>query len=144
MNHNSGGKRLSDACRRGTSYRILEKYIHSCRFHTESEEDEKNENTEKRAKAKRSRERFPNLAGFCRYLKISSEELEKIWEEYPVEIERLYAILEDEALNSDLPPAILSAYLKRRLGYEKETDDKESESGPIQILFEHNIFRDGE
>ena len=55
----------------------------------------------------------------------------------------LYAILEDEALNSGLPPAVLSAYLKKRLGYDKELSDTLSDEH-MTIRFEHNIFDDGE
>ena len=57
-------------------------------------------------------------------------------------MEQIYLTLEDEALNSGLPPALLSAYLKKRLGYEKEL--QAVEEMPLQIQFEHDIFEDGE
>ena len=63
---------------------------------------------------------------------------------YPEEIDRLYAILEDEALNSGLPPAVLSAYLKKRLGYDKDTPKNDGAEGQMTIRFEHDIFSDGE
>ena len=69
--------------------------------------------------------------------------LEALSNEFPEEINLLYAILEDEALNSGLPPAVLSAYLKKRLGYDK--DNGADELGEtMTIRFEHNILDDGE
>ena len=87
--------------------------------------------------------RFPNIAGFCRFNRTSVEELEELSGKYPMEIAQIYAIFEDEALNSGLPPAVLSAYLKKRLGYEKESRAKDA-SGQMSIRFEHDIFNDGE
>jgi hypothetical protein len=37
----------------------------------------------------------------------------------------------------------LSAYLKKRLGYEKN-DSKVSSDGQMRIVFEHDIIEDGE
>ena len=86
---------------------------------------------------------FPNLAGFCRFIGIAAEPLFALLSEFPNEKERLMTILEDEALNSGLPPAVLSAYLKKRLGYDKELSDVSPEDA-LTIRFEHNIFDDGE
>ncbi|MBQ9085597.1 MAG: hypothetical protein IJY47_00250 [Clostridia bacterium] len=139
MKNKCGGKRLSEACRRGTSQRILEQYIRSCH---------PSEDTEGAAPSRRNAsvrgERFPNLAGFCRFAQITPEELERLAREYPEEVERLYATLEDEALNSSLPAAILSVYLKKRLGYEYEKLSDEPEPGTLQICFEHDVLHDGE
>ena len=130
-----GKERLRAACLRGSARRLLEDYIQSCRETSEALP------TEPRRAAKGAH-RLPNLAGFCRYLAIGTEEFRRIADEFPDEIAPLLAILEDEALNSSLPPALLSAYLKRRLGYDRV--DEEHPTEPMQICFEHDILRDGE
>lgn len=130
-----GKERLRAACLHGSARRLLEAYIQSC--HESS--DELSSDTRRTAKVTR---RLPNLAGFCRYLAIGTEDFRRIADEFPDEIAPLFAILEDEALNSSLPPAVLSAYLKRRLGYDRE--DEELPNEPLQICFEHDILRDGE
>ncbi|MBE6593386.1 MAG: hypothetical protein E7642_05270 [Ruminococcaceae bacterium] len=86
---------------------------------------------------------FPNLAGFCRYLGIATEELEEIARKNPYTYERILTVLEDEALNSDLSATLLSAYLKKRLGYEAPPRHSAA-SSQLQICFEHDILEDGE
>ena len=57
------------------------------------------------------------------------------------------AILEDETLNAALSPTLLSAYLKRRLGYADKaakTEQNETECGLMRLVFEHDIEEDGE
>ena len=57
------------------------------------------------------------------------------------------AALEDEALNASNSPTLLSAYLKKRLGYlEKQSkgEQNESECGLMRLVFEHDIEEDGE
>ena len=51
-------------------------------------------------------------------------------------------MLEDEALNSSLSPTLISAYLKKRLGYASDSSAESSEN-QLQIKFEHDIFEDG-
>ena len=138
MNQKSGVSALEDACRRKTLNRVLEKYVKHCR-----EDNDDDEEASSKPSRKRSSGRFPNIAGFCRFNRTSVEELEELSSKYPIEIAQIYAIFEDEALNSGLPPAVLSAYLKKRLGYEKETPKKDA-SGQMSIRFEHDIFNDGE
>ena len=50
------------------------------------------------------------------------------------------AILEDEALNSALSPTLVSAYLKKRLGYD---GTEKRASSQLEISFEHDVFEDG-
>ena len=138
MNQRSGVASLRDACRRNNLNRILEKYIESC-HRRETSDDE----ASSKKRSKKSGGRFPNIAGFCRYYRVSIRDLDTLSGEFPEEINMLYAILEDEALNSGLPPAVLSAYLKKRLGYDKELSDTLSDEH-MTIRFEHNIFDDGE
>ena len=138
MKQKSGGERLLSACQRSRAVRLLEKYIQSCQQIPDADGGE----APSGRRSARPRHRVPNLAGFCRYLGIGWEEFSRVTEEFPEETQRLYAVLEDEALNSALPPAVLSAYLKRRLGYERE--EEELPSDPLQICFEHDILSDGE
>lgn len=140
MNLKSGVLALTESCRRNTLNRILEKYIKSCKtYGIDPDEDQPKKVTSKKAIG-----RFPNVAGFCGYYRISVDDLERLSKEFPEEIAYLYTILEDEALNSGLPPAVLSAYLKKRLGYEKEERKAPASSEQMSIRFEHDIFNDGE
>lgn len=141
MNQKGGVASLRDACRRNILNRTLEKYIESCQ--PSEEGDDASESTSRKKRSRKGGGRFPNIAGFCRYYRISIRDLDTLSREFPEEINMLYAILEDEALNSGLPPAVLSAYLKKRLGYDKELSDAISDEH-MTIRFEHNIFDDGE
>lgn len=136
MNPSPGKEALRQICLRGTLQRTLEHYISSCRPPAEEA------GAEEKKRQKKSAGRFPNLAGFCRYRRISLEELAALTEEFPAEMAILYASLEDEALNSGLPPPILSAYLKKRLGYEREFEAANG-GGEVLIRFEHDIYADG-
>ena len=82
------------------------------------------------------------MAGFCRYLGISTDELERLSRDFPVQYGRLISVFEDEALNSGLSPTLLSAYLKKRIGY--EVAKKSACDEQIRISFEHDILEDGE
>ena len=123
---------LDDACERGLLEAILEEYIASCRLPPQ---------TDKKGKVGVRGDRFPNLAGFCRYLGCSTEEWFSMEAKHPTECGRMRAILEDEALNATMSPTVIVAYLKKRLGYDKEAGDAE---GGVTVQFEHDIFRDGE
>ncbi len=129
---------LTDACRRKALDRTLEKYIKSCRADGSEELPCRDG-----SKSKKGSGRFPNVAGFCRYYRISLYDLCELAREYPEEIGKLYTTLEDEALNSGLPPAVISAYLKKRLDYEADGSKGESDE-PLTIRFEHDIFEDGQ
>ena len=90
--------------------------------------------------------RFPNIAGFCRFFGFSEDALEKIKDEFPESYSALCFIFEDEALNSDISASVLSAYLKKRLGYgeEKEKVNSSLEFNQLKLVFEHDIVADGE
>ena len=94
--------------------------------------------------SKKASTALPNLAGFCRYVGVGMTELEKLLSEFPRERELFLASLEDEALNSAASPTVVSAYLKRRLGYEKEPCSVRDLPNQLKIQFEHDIFKDGE
>lgn len=91
--------------------------------------------------------RFPNLAGFCRYLGVGVEQFCLSMKERQEEYDALCAMLEDEALNSGLSATLISAYLKRHLGYgdKSEAAAKSSmELDQLKLVFEHDIYEDGE
>ncbi len=141
MNKKSGRDLLTDAFRRNIYDRLLTKYIDSCRPSSEEEDTRSSRVT------KKNEGRFPNLAGFCRFLRMGTEDLIELSEEFPAQVAYIYAVLEDEALNSSVSPTLLTAYLKRRLGYDRNGERGErspcSEALPM-IQFEHDIYGDGE
>ena len=59
----------------------------------------------------------------------------------PDEYDRLVAIFEDEALNADISPNLLSTYMKKRLLY---VCDEEPQGTEVKYCFEHDIYADGE
>jgi hypothetical protein len=116
----------------------LDDYIKSC---VDASRDVDGEDS-KKSKAK-IRRNFPNLAGFCRYLKISVEDFEKLKDSSPSLFQRILTVLEDEALNADISPNLISAYLKKRLKYDSHSSNEDETSTQLQIMFEHDIFEDG-
>lgn len=98
--------------------------------------------------AKKSDARFPNIAGFCRYCGVGRSQIEALRRKYPLEYDAICAIFEDEALNSGLSVSLLSSYMKHRLGYggDERDEDKSKDDGDAtpRIVFEHDIFADGE
>lgn len=91
--------------------------------------------------------RFPNLAGFCRFLGVGVEQFCLAMKERQEEYDALCAMLEDEALNSGLSPTLIAAYLKRHLGYGERKEAANSsalELDQIKLVFEHDIYEDGE
>lgn len=89
-------------------------------------------------------EKFPNLAGFCRYLGCGITELDGIRLAAPTLYDHICAILEDEALNAEISPTILTAYLKKRFGYaEKSEVSSSADCGSFRLIFEHDIMEDG-
>ena len=127
---------LEAACVNGEVYRLLEEYIRSCTEDTEiSGEDAKKS-------AKKGKRRFPNVAGFCRYCRVGEGEYDALAEKYPLEFERIKAVFEDEALNSEVSPTILTAYMKKWIGYEKSPKTQVCD-GQLKIIFDHDIMEDG-
>ena len=87
---------------------------------------------------------LPNPAGFCRFLGKGMDFWERLRDEDPKIYSLLCAAFEDEALNSDLSPTLLSSYLKKRLGYgEQKADESLADCGQMTLLFEHDILEDG-
>ena len=148
MNSDLSENLIKELCEKGKIADMLEQYIISC-YYTEAPAQDSiassdgNSNTKKEKKQKTQKCSFPNLAGFCRYLNIGTDELEEIENTYPAQYGRILTVLEDEALNSGISPTLISAYLKKRLKYESPSK-RNSHEGQLQISFEHNIFEDGE
>ena len=93
----------------------------------------------------KGRTRFPNLAGFCRGLGVGVDVFRREMEAYPEVMDALLAVLEDEALNWEWSATIVSAYLKKRLGYGERGEETRSvcESAETRLVFEHDVFEDG-
>ena len=89
--------------------------------------------------------RFPNLAGFCRDIGMGLDAFGRAMDAYPETYGLLCAIFEDEALNSPLSGTVVSAYLKRRLGYGDKGAEERTlcETPELSISFDHDIFEDG-
>ena len=139
MNSDQNGHVISDLCENGQIYGELKEYLIYC-----NEQSSDTENLSKSSKKQSSHFRsFPNLAGFCRYLGASILEFEEASRDYPDESARILTVLEDEALNSDRSTNLISAYLKKRIGYDAPTKAACGDT-QLQISFEHDIFEDGE
>ncbi len=110
----------------------LEDYLESCRPPPPSD-------------GKKTTARLPNLAGFCRFLECGILEFDLLRGRSPALYGRISAILEDELLNFSPSPALLSTYLKKRLGYaDAETNEHtEDACGQVRLIFEHDIVEDG-
>jgi len=143
---------VEEACSLGILERLAEEYILSCcTSKTEEKEETKEEigrkKQNKKDGANGERSKFPNVAGFCRYFGIGRRRYEQLSKRYPDEFEKITAVFEDEALNSQISPSLISSYLKRRLGYTEDTDTEERSSvdtGAIRLIFDHDILKDGE
>lgn len=121
---------LEQITERGKLPMHLEKYIRECK------------NVEEGKKGGR----FPNLAGFCRWLGCGLGELETLRLTHPAEVDYLTAVMEDEALNTPaISPTVVSAYLKRRLGYAEKPDTAavQTDCGEVRLIFDHDISEDG-
>lgn len=119
---------IDGICEKGRLIRLAEKYILHC---LESE---------------RKKPRLPNVCGFFRWLKLGAVALDRLKHLYPEKYRTLLMIFEDEALNSELPPSIISTYMKQSFTKrEEECDEEVSEknAGPITLIFDHDIDRDG-
>ena len=124
---------LTKAAERGKLNRLLEQYLETCRPSDDSP---------------RKSGRFPNLAGFCRWLGCGTDEIDQLRITHPDAAGYLIAVMEDEALNSPvLSPTVVSAYLKRRLSYAERSpagDSSLTDCGSVRLVFEHDIVEDGE
>ncbi len=86
-------------------------------------------------------DKFPNMAGFCRYCRIGQSELDELGKKFPQQFDSLCSVFEDEALNSRVAVTLIGSYMKRYLGYGEE---KKNEGEGVTVYFEHDILKDGE
>ena len=146
---------IEEACSLGTIQELANEYLLSCHARTKEkkegdcediEEKEKGKTSKKKDSGEKSMQKFPNVAGFCRYFGIGRGKYERLSKKYPEEFEKLSAIFEDEALNSQISPSLLSMYLKKRLGYgdSSEGTATQVDTSQIRLIFDHDIFIDGE
>ena len=130
---NSTQSSLEELCNSRRIDELLRDYLCSCYAYGEDEEKEEEDHAVRReGKTKKKVERG-----------IGTRELESFGSEHPDEYGKILAVFEDEALNSGLSATLVSAYLKKRLGYDSSTKNSSEVSG-LQISFEHDIFEDGE
>ena len=122
---------------------LLDAYVREYLAYCQRESQNGDEGTVDKKASRKSKNRFPNVAGFCRYFNIGSNEYDVLAAKYPAAFDKLIAVFEDEAFNSDVSPTLLSAYLKKRLGYEKK-EGSEIYEGEMKVVFEHDIMEDGE
>ncbi len=119
---------IDSLCQKGRLIKMAEKYISFCL------EDQP------------KKPRLPNICGFFRWLKLSALALDRLKRAYPEKFRTLLMLFEDEALNSELPPSIISTYMKQ--SFSKDSDGKDGETqedcGPITLVFDHDIKLDGQ
>lgn len=117
----------------GRIFALFEDYLRFCRSESE-------------CGSSKNAGRIPNIAGFCRFADSTLSEFDRLKKTRPELHGALCAAFEDEALNSAMPPSILSIYLKLRLGYSGESAEETgiTDSGQIRLIFDHDAYRDGE
>ena len=124
---------IDDICRRNTMTELAEQYISFCL-------DANGDVSLKQS----GRVRLPNMCGFFRWLRLSASALDRLKRDHSEEYRTLQMIFEDEALNSPLPPSIISTYMKQSFSSRIDADTvSESACGPITLIFEHDIDNDG-
>lgn len=114
-------QRIDSMCRKGSIRRLAEKYIAFCLT------DE--------------RQRLPNMAGFFRWMKLSAAARDHFQSFHREDCRTVKMIFEDEALNSPLPPSIVSTYVKQY--FSSDADRPDEGCGGITLLFDHDIEHDG-
>ena len=113
-------------CQKGRLIKMAEKYISFC------------------LDAQQKKPRLPNVCGFFRWLKLSSLALDRLKRAYPEKFRTLLMLFEDEALNSELPPSIISTYMKQSFARDTDSGVAEENCGPITLIFDHDIKLDGQ
>lgn len=122
---------LDNICETQTLTELVQQYIDQCRSET---------------LGAKKHERFPNIAGFCRFCGLNGDDLLRLKREHPDSYSAMCLIFEDEALNSDVSASVLSAYLKKRLGYGEDEENTPScqVGDQLKLVFDHDILSDGE
>ena len=129
--------KLCKLCRSGELWNTVDDYLDTCR-------SDATEQSVQSGKRPRRQSRFPNLAGLCRHAQAGIAALGQLRQRYPDEYDRLLAIFEDEALNAELSPTLLSAYMKKRMLYSGDDAEESPKKSEVRYYFEHDILSDGE
>lgn len=111
---------------------LLEAYVESCRPPPDAD-------------PKKNSGKLANWAGFCRYVGCTLPDLLHLRDVNARLFDHLCVVFEDELLNHSPSPTIMSAYLKKRVGYieNAERDEREIACNQMNLIFEHNIEEDG-
>ena len=146
IDEKEGSELIEAACENGILTSIAEEYVIFCHTSEEKECGNDCQSSQKKKKSADKPSSFPNIAGFCRYFGIGAQKYERLSKKFPDEFEKLSAIFEDEALNSEMSASVLTAYLKKRLGYSEsdKVEKSEVETGQLRLIFDHDILSDGE
>jgi hypothetical protein len=78
-------------------------------------------------------ERLPNVAGFCVFADITRETYYKQREYYSDTFKKIEMILEDEALNTNIAPAVKIFYLKNKFSKDYKDKQEVEHSGDMNI-----------
>lgn len=116
-------RRIDEICLKRSPEELAEQYISFCLEQNEP--------------------RLPNMAGFFRWMRLSAAAREHFKVQYPEKYQTIRMFFEDEALNSPLPPSIVSSYMKQFFAKD-ENDCVPIDKPSITLLFEHDIVHDGE
>ena len=133
MTCNKQSVSLSELAENGMLQKYVKRYPKSCKPAPDAD-------------PKKDCGRFPNFAGFCRWLGCGISEVDGLQISHPAAADWLNAVMEDEAFNGSFTPSptLLSAYLKHRLGYGEKGDAVSgAECGEVRVIFEHDISEDG-
>ena len=121
---------IDEICRKGRLIKLVEKYITAC------------------LSPELKKPRLPNVCGFFRWLKLGAIALDRLKQIHPEKYRTLLMIFEDEALNSELPPSIVSTYMKQSFTHNADKGEESSVSqnncGTITLVFDHDMDNDGQ
>ncbi len=78
---------------------------------------------------------FPNLAGFCRHIGISANELFSLKKKRPNDFSSVMLELEDAALNSGATASLINLYLRQYGFWKPQSED--------DIFCDHDMLEDG-
>ncbi len=90
-----------------------------------------------------TKERIPNIAGFCRFCEISREDYAALCEFFPKQYDVAESAFIDEALNFGQKPinsSVLSFVLNE---VNRPIENPKSEGGGMLIVCEHDAYADG-
>lgn len=81
--------------------------------------------------------RIPNISGLCRYLKVGKNELLARLAQQPVLADRVFTVLEDEAINSASSSGVFAQYMKMLDEVRSSLDGGDSDDDKLTVIFPH-------